>query len=133
MLLHQDAASLLVAILNKKFRKRIFLGCDNHPLSRLGSLSLFKLSNGNLFLQYFYLNCRCWYKVLFWSVFFCKGILNRSYFCRQEMMDLVNGSGKFSKHFDKFNGKFMFLSETHISNWYCHYFNVSWVDLYGYR
>jgi hypothetical protein len=30
------------------------------------------------------------------------------------MMDLVNGSGKFSKHFDKFNGKFMFLSETHI-------------------
>ncbi|KAK2383819.1 hypothetical protein QL285_071236 [Trifolium repens] len=52
---YEDAASLLVAILNKKFRKRIFLGCDNHPLSR------------------------------------------------QEMMDLVNGSGKFSKHFDKFN------------------------------
>jgi hypothetical protein len=40
MLLRQDAASLLVAILNKKFRKRIFLGCDNHPLSRLGLLSL---------------------------------------------------------------------------------------------
>ncbi|GAU33900.1 hypothetical protein TSUD_66870 [Trifolium subterraneum] len=50
-----DAASLLVAILKKKFRKRIFLGCDNHPLSR------------------------------------------------QEMMDLVNRSGKFSKHFNKFN------------------------------
>ncbi|WJX46852.1 hypothetical protein P8452_33602 [Trifolium repens] len=52
---YEDAASLLVEILKKKFRKRIFLGCDNHPLSR------------------------------------------------QEMMDLVNGSGKFSKHFDKFN------------------------------
>ncbi|GAU39400.1 hypothetical protein TSUD_323480, partial [Trifolium subterraneum] len=50
-----NAASLLVAMLKKKFRKRIFLGCDNNPLSR------------------------------------------------QEMMDLVNKSGKFSKHFDKFN------------------------------
>ncbi|CAJ2677831.1 unnamed protein product [Trifolium pratense] len=52
---YEDAASLLVAILKKKFRKQIFLGCDNHPLSR------------------------------------------------QEMMDLVNRSGKFSKHFSKFN------------------------------
>ncbi|KAJ1430497.1 hypothetical protein SESBI_07635 [Sesbania bispinosa] len=49
-----DAASLAIAILKKKFRGRIFLGCDNHPLSR------------------------------------------------QEMMDLVNKSGKFSKKFDKF-------------------------------
>jgi len=40
MLSHQDAASLLVAILKKKFRNQIFLGCDNHPLSRLGALSL---------------------------------------------------------------------------------------------
>lgn len=30
----QDAASLSVAILKKKLRNRIFLGCDNHPLSR---------------------------------------------------------------------------------------------------
>ncbi|KEH31419.1 NAD(P)-binding rossmann-fold protein, putative [Medicago truncatula] len=52
---YEDAASLLVAILKKKIRKQIFLGCDNHPLSR------------------------------------------------QEMMDLVNRSGKFSKKFDKFN------------------------------
>lgn len=52
---YEDAASLLVAILKKKFRKQIFLGCDNHTLSR------------------------------------------------QEMMDLVNRSGKFSKKFDKFN------------------------------
>ncbi|XP_004504648.1 uncharacterized protein [Cicer arietinum] len=52
---YEDAASLLVAILKKKFHKRIFLGCDNHPLSR------------------------------------------------QEMMDLVNRSGKFSKSFDKFS------------------------------
>ncbi|XP_058731246.1 uncharacterized protein LOC131603022 [Vicia villosa] len=52
---YEDAASLLVAILKKKFRKQIFLGCDNHPLSR------------------------------------------------QEMMDLVNRSGKFSKKFDKFS------------------------------
>ncbi|CAL5213886.1 unnamed protein product [Lathyrus oleraceus] len=52
---YEDAASLLVAILKKKFRGQIFLGCDNHPLSR------------------------------------------------QEMMDLVNRSGKFSKKFDKFS------------------------------
>ncbi|KAH1250504.1 hypothetical protein GmHk_05G013646 [Glycine max] len=56
MLPHQDAASLSVAILKKNFRGQIFLGCDNHPLSR------------------------------------------------QEMMDLVNKSGKFSKKFDKFTG-----------------------------
>ncbi|CAL0324801.1 unnamed protein product [Lupinus luteus] len=53
---YEDAASLSVAILKKKFRRQIFLGCDNHPLSR------------------------------------------------QEMMDLVNKSGKFSKKFDKFTG-----------------------------
>ncbi|CAI8617719.1 unnamed protein product [Vicia faba] len=52
---YEDAASLLVEILKKKFRKQIFLGCDNHPLSR------------------------------------------------QEMMDLVNRSSKFSKKFDKFS------------------------------
>ncbi|KAL2335694.1 hypothetical protein Fmac_016907 [Flemingia macrophylla] len=56
MLPHQDAASLTVAILKKKFRGQIFLGSDNHPLSR------------------------------------------------QEMMDLVNKSGKFNKKFDKFIG-----------------------------
>lgn len=27
------------------------------------------------------------------------------------MMDLVNRSGKFSKKFDKFSGKFMFVSK----------------------
>ncbi|KAH1250503.1 hypothetical protein GmHk_05G013646 [Glycine max] len=53
---YEDAASLSVAILKKNFRGQIFLGCDNHPLSR------------------------------------------------QEMMDLVNKSGKFSKKFDKFTG-----------------------------
>ncbi|KAG9459790.1 hypothetical protein H6P81_004298 [Aristolochia fimbriata] len=31
---YEDAASLSVAVLNKKLRGRIFLGCDNHPLSR---------------------------------------------------------------------------------------------------
>ncbi|KAG2409785.1 uncharacterized protein HKW66_Vig0004500 [Vigna angularis] len=51
-----DAASLAVAILKKKFRGQIFLGCDNNPLSR------------------------------------------------QQMMDLVNESGKFNKKFDKFTG-----------------------------
>ncbi|XP_031247858.1 uncharacterized protein LOC116105586 isoform X2 [Pistacia vera] len=35
---YEDAASLSVAILKKKFRGRIFLGCDNHPLSRLASI-----------------------------------------------------------------------------------------------
>ncbi|KAK7359578.1 hypothetical protein VNO77_01539 [Canavalia gladiata] len=53
---YEDAASLSVAIMKKKFRGQIYLGCDDHPLSR------------------------------------------------QEMMDLVNKSGKFSKKFDKFTG-----------------------------
>ncbi|XP_017434161.1 uncharacterized protein LOC124828642 [Vigna umbellata] len=53
---YEDAASLAVAILKKQFRGRIFLGCDNHPLSR------------------------------------------------QEVMDLVYRSGKFSKKFEKFTG-----------------------------
>ncbi|KAJ6430609.1 hypothetical protein OIU84_021909 [Salix udensis] len=51
-----DAASLAVAILKKKLRSQIFLGCDNHPLSR------------------------------------------------QEVMDLVAKSGKFSKKFVAFTG-----------------------------
>ncbi|XP_050875584.1 uncharacterized protein LOC127079212 [Lathyrus oleraceus] len=53
---YEDAASLSVAILKKHFRGKIFLGCDNHPLSR------------------------------------------------QELMDLVEKSGKFSKKFEKFTG-----------------------------
>ncbi|KAF7837874.1 uncharacterized protein G2W53_006356 [Senna tora] len=53
---YEDAASLSIAILKKNFRGRIFLGCDNHPLSR------------------------------------------------QEVMDLVNQSGKFEKKFEKFTG-----------------------------
>ncbi|OMO98387.1 hypothetical protein COLO4_13927 [Corchorus olitorius] len=51
-----DAASLSVTILKKKLRGRIFLGCDNHPLSR------------------------------------------------QEIMDLVDKSGKFNKKFEGFTG-----------------------------
>lgn len=31
---YEDAASLSVAILKKKLRGRLFLGCDNHPVSR---------------------------------------------------------------------------------------------------
>ncbi|XLR60377.1 hypothetical protein S83_011049 [Arachis hypogaea] len=53
---YEDAASLSITILKKKCRRKIFLGCDNHPLSR------------------------------------------------QEVMDLVNQSGKFSKRFEKFTG-----------------------------
>ncbi|KAF4358832.1 hypothetical protein F8388_013636 [Cannabis sativa] len=53
---YEDAASLCIAILKKRLRGRIFLGCDNHPLSR------------------------------------------------QEIMDLVNQSGKFSKKFEAFTG-----------------------------
>ncbi|XP_071937820.1 uncharacterized protein [Coffea arabica] len=53
---YEDAASLSVVILKKKLRSRIFLGCDNHPLSR------------------------------------------------QEVMDLVERSGKFSKKFQGFTG-----------------------------
>ncbi|XP_052190180.1 uncharacterized protein LOC127799925 [Diospyros lotus] len=56
LLHYEDAASLSVAILKKKLRGQIFLGCDNHPLSR------------------------------------------------QDVMDLVNKSGKFSKTFEGFTG-----------------------------
>ncbi|XP_074557869.1 uncharacterized protein LOC141813786 isoform X2 [Curcuma longa] len=49
-----DAASLSVAIMKKKLRSQVFLGCDNHPLSR------------------------------------------------QEIMDYVNQSGRFSKKFQGF-------------------------------
>ncbi|CAN1238840.1 hypothetical protein LINGRAPRIM_LOCUS2198 [Linum grandiflorum] len=31
---YEDAASLCITILKKKLRGQIFLGCDNHPLSR---------------------------------------------------------------------------------------------------
>ncbi|CAN6551429.1 unnamed protein product [Malus baccata var. baccata] len=53
---YEDAASLSVAILKKRLRNQIFLGCDNHPLSR------------------------------------------------QEVMDLVAKSGKFSNTFEAFTG-----------------------------
>ncbi|CAM8929907.1 unnamed protein product [Rhodiola kirilowii] len=53
---YEDAASLSIAILKKNLRGRIFLGCDNHPVSR------------------------------------------------QEVMDLVSKSGKFSKTFVGFTG-----------------------------
>ncbi|KAJ4823073.1 hypothetical protein Tsubulata_009599 [Turnera subulata] len=59
---YEDAASLAIAILKKKFRGRIFLGCDNHPVSR------------------------------------------------QEVMDLVAKSGKFSKKFEGFTGKLFFVA-----------------------
>ncbi|XP_073309090.1 uncharacterized protein [Primulina huaijiensis] len=54
---YEDAASLTVATLRKKLRGRIFLGCDNHPLSR------------------------------------------------QQVMELVNESGKFSEKFEGFTGR----------------------------
>ncbi|KAJ8565959.1 hypothetical protein K7X08_008535 [Anisodus acutangulus] len=53
---YEDAASLSATILKKRLRSRIFLGCDNHPVSR------------------------------------------------QEVMDLVNKSGKFEKKFEGFTG-----------------------------
>ncbi|XP_077240538.1 uncharacterized protein LOC143881383 [Tasmannia lanceolata] len=53
---YEDAAALSIAILKKKFRSQIFLGCDNHPVSR------------------------------------------------QEVMDYVSKSGKFSKKFEGFTG-----------------------------
>ncbi|CAN6469375.1 unnamed protein product [Victoria cruziana] len=31
---YEDAASIAIAILKKRLRSRVFLGCDNHPLSR---------------------------------------------------------------------------------------------------
>ncbi|KAH7654967.1 NAD(P)-binding domain-containing protein [Dioscorea alata] len=53
---NEDAALLAVAIMKKKLRSQVFLGCDNHPLSR------------------------------------------------QDLMDAVNRSGKFSKKFMGFTG-----------------------------
>lgn len=32
---YEDAASLAIAIMKKRLRSRIFVGCDNEPLSRL--------------------------------------------------------------------------------------------------
>lgn len=101
----QDAASLAVAILKKKFRGRIFLGCDNHPLSRfllniciffffreLIVTSLCILINLNL-IEYL--------KLHFISV------LSKTYLlcCRQEIMDLINKSGKYDQKFEGFTGK----------------------------
>ncbi|MCH92180.1 hypothetical protein A2U01_0013115, partial [Trifolium medium] len=40
---YEDAASLSVAILKKQFRGKIFLGCDNHPLSRLDGFPYIRL------------------------------------------------------------------------------------------
>ncbi|XP_051125272.1 uncharacterized protein LOC127247474 [Andrographis paniculata] len=53
---YEDAASLSINILKKNLRGRIFLGCDNHPLSR------------------------------------------------QELMELVNKSGKYDNKFERFTG-----------------------------
>ncbi|XP_072998273.1 uncharacterized protein [Typha latifolia] len=53
---YEDAASLSIAIMKKKLRERLFVGCDNHPLSR------------------------------------------------QEIMDCMNRSRKFSKKFQGFTG-----------------------------
>lgn len=108
MLPHQDAASLSVAILKKNFRGQIFLGCDNHPLSRLAAFSL----TCQIILDY---SCRMFLPVnqtvmIFFSfTFWLKETFSHSHcWCvfRQEMMDLVNKSGKFSKKFDEFTGEF---------------------------
>ena len=37
----KDAASMSVVILKKKLRGQIFLGCDNHPLSRFRYFAFF--------------------------------------------------------------------------------------------
>ncbi|XWS53673.1 hypothetical protein CRYUN_Cryun10bG0020800 [Craigia yunnanensis] len=73
---YEDAASLSVTILKKKLRGRIFLGCDDHPLSSY-SIKLFILLTTSR------------------SVYFL---------CGQELMDLVAKSGKFSKKFEAFTG-----------------------------
>ena len=78
----QDAASLTNAILKKKFRARVFLGCDNHPLSRWSSCHRLCLTTLPAGLK-----------------------VNHSFcLCRQEIMDLVNKSGKFSDKFEAFTG-----------------------------
>ncbi|XP_063939274.1 uncharacterized protein LOC108200058 [Daucus carota subsp. sativus] len=41
---YEDAASLSIAILKKKLRSQIFLGCDNHPLSRQGVMDIIEKS-----------------------------------------------------------------------------------------
>lgn len=53
---YEDAASLCMTILKKGYHKQVFMGCDNHPLSR------------------------------------------------QELMDIVNESGKFKDKFEAFTG-----------------------------
>lgn len=88
----QDAASLSIAILKKKLRGRIFLGCDNHPLSRSFCLpNTFTLSSRTV---YTYKDPRCNYHHTFLNSF------------RQEVMELVDKSGKYGKKFGAFTGKY---------------------------
>lgn len=110
MLPHQDAASLSVAILKKNFRGQIFLGCDNHPLSRLGAFSLTCQVTFWLFLQDISTSLSdCCDYIYIYIHFLVKRTISHPHRCcvfRQEMMDLVNKSGKFSKKFDEFTGEF---------------------------
>jgi len=110
---NQDAASLAVAILKKQFRGRIFLGCDNHPLSRLHyMLSLEYATNimetliASSYLRFVPDLCNC--PVLGSDANICSFLsltLSKCCVVRQEVMDLVYKSGKFPKKFEKFTGK----------------------------
>ncbi|CAN1238849.1 hypothetical protein LINGRAPRIM_LOCUS2198 [Linum grandiflorum] len=85
---YEDAASLCITILKKKLRGQIFLGCDNHPLSR-------------------YMNCFHFCFLLVYvkeEVVWILGPPSCKCKCRQKIMELVAKSGKFSKKFEGFTG-----------------------------
>lgn len=66
----QDAASLSVAILKKKLRGHVLLGCDNNPVSRFSAILLYISSNSLYviylvhFFRYSDLNCLCSYQLM---------------------------------------------------------------------
>uniref|UniRef100_A0A0D9V104 NAD-dependent epimerase/dehydratase domain-containing protein n=1 Tax=Leersia perrieri TaxID=77586 RepID=A0A0D9V104_9ORYZ len=72
---YEDAASLAFAIMKRRLRARVFVGCDNQPLSRLLQTSSCRADLLFIYEQ-------------FW----------------REIMDLVNRSGKFDMKFQGFTG-----------------------------
>ena len=68
------------------------MGCDNHPVSRF-SYNYLSIEKSTKFSYEFYFIAASYMSAP------CK------FPCRQEVMDLVNGSGKFSEKFEAFTGK----------------------------
>lgn len=108
----QDAASLTIAIIKKKLRGRTFNGCDNHPLSRSSYKNSFFCPSVKLTIWvqlYQYKYCRVpKFIAVFLTAWYSQFIQYlECHLCRQEIMDSVNRSGKYSKKFLGFTGMFL--------------------------